>query len=104
MNKVRVHHNNQSVEGVVLDDQIGCMSYEVKVDVGERGAKILHYGPVLIVHKDNIEYEVICHACGESVIPTPKERQVMRHQDHYVSGFSLSKKTNVCPKCGEKDI
>jgi hypothetical protein len=55
MKKVRVYHNSRSVEGVIVDDQTGCMAYEVKVDVGERGERILHYGPVLIVHKSNIK-------------------------------------------------
>lgn len=50
------------------------------------------------------ESKVICHACGESVIPLEKSVCVMRHQDHYVSGFHLSKKVKVCPKCGEKYI
>jgi hypothetical protein len=55
MKKVMVYHNNRGVEGVITEDQTGLKDYEVRVYVGDRGAKILHYGPVLIVHKHNIK-------------------------------------------------
>lgn len=55
MKKVRVYHNSRSCEGELTEDQTGLKDYEVRVNVGERGERILNYGPILIVHKNNVK-------------------------------------------------
>lgn len=49
---------------------------------------------------------VICRACGETVTPIQTSRVVMRHQDLYVRGFTLSVADTKCPtpRCGERGI
>lgn len=49
---------------------------------------------------------VICRACGEKVVPIQTSRLVMRHQDVWVRGFTLSVPDTKCPtvRCGERGI
>jgi predicted RNA-binding Zn-ribbon protein involved in translation (DUF1610 family) len=48
--------------------------------------------------------KVVCHACGNVVTPIETSTTVMKHQDPWVLGFTLHKKSNKCPICGEKRI
>jgi len=56
--KATVHHNSRHADCTILQNQSDLKPYEIRIDIGAKGADILHIYKgtrELVVHKDNVD-------------------------------------------------
>jgi len=57
--RATVYHNSRHVECTLSENQAGLEPYEVRVYVGERGARILRIDEhEIVVHEYHVKYDV----------------------------------------------